>query len=63
VLAVTVLAAEAMWAEVLAKGALIAGPDLGPELVAACGACGLLIDGAGDLHTIGEFERFVAWAA
>jgi FAD:protein FMN transferase len=60
VASVTVLAAEAAWAEVLAKAALIAGPDLGPPLVADAGACGLMITDDGELAELGDIWRFAA---
>ncbi len=60
VASVTVLAAEAAWAEVLAKAALLAGPDRGPEMVADAGACGVMITDAGDLSEIGDIGRYAA---
>ncbi len=58
--AVTVLAAQAMWAEVVAKAALIAGPVLGVELLADSGACGFLVDDDGRHLPVGDLSRFVA---
>jgi thiamine biosynthesis lipoprotein len=43
VAAVVVIAAEAWWAEVLAKAALVAGPDLGAELLERHGAQGWMV--------------------
>ncbi len=57
---VTVLAAEAMWAEVLAKAALIAGPDRGLELLSASGACGFLVDDERHQRSAGDLPGFVA---
>ncbi len=57
---VTVLAAEAMWAEVIAKAALIAGPDRGLGLVAGSGACGFLVEDDGRCRSTGDLARFVA---
>jgi thiamine biosynthesis lipoprotein len=58
VASVTVLAAEAMWAEVLAKAALLAGPIHGPELVAEAGLCGLLATDDGAESVIGDLGVF-----
>jgi FAD:protein FMN transferase len=60
VASVTVLAAETAWAEVLAKAALLAGPDRGPELVAEAGACGVMITDSGALSEIGDIGRYAA---
>ena len=60
VASVTVLAAEAMWAEVLAKAALIAGRELGSELVVAAGACATMVGVDGSVTPVGGIERFVA---
>ena len=56
----TVLAGEAAWAEVLAKAALLAGPDRGPELVAEAGVCGLMITDNGDVLELGDIGRYAA---
>ncbi len=48
VAAVTVVAAEAAWAEVLSKAAFVAGPDRGAELIERCGAAGLLVTDEGE---------------
>lgn len=56
--AVTVLSRQTAWAEVLTKAAFVAGPVLGQELVAATGAAGLFVSGAGDVIRVGGFERF-----
>ena len=55
---VTVVAAQAWWAEVLAKAALVAGLDAGVELLEAAGVAGLLRTDDGRVHTAGGFERF-----
>ena len=56
----TVLAADAAWAEVLAKAALLAGPVRGAELVAEAGVCGVMITDAGDLRELGDLGRYAA---
>jgi len=55
---VTVLAAEASWAEVLSKAAFVAGADQGPTLLEGSGACGLLVHDDGSVTRVGGFERF-----
>lgn len=55
---VTVLAAEAAPAEVLAKSAYLAGPVAGRELIEASGAAGLLVTDAGDVVEAGPIGRF-----
>jgi FAD:protein FMN transferase len=58
VVAATVVAADATWAEVYAKAAVIAGPDDGRRLIADAGLAGLLVTrsgdgvGPGDLHCV-----------
>jgi thiamine biosynthesis lipoprotein len=57
---VTVLAAEAGWAEIVAKAAFLAGCEGGPALVASSGAAALFVIDSGALlraGDIGEFER------
>ena len=60
VAAVTVVAAEAAWAEVLAKAAFVAGPQEGIALLAASGADGLVVGDGGAVHETAGFERFLA---
>jgi len=60
VTSVTVLAADAARAEVLAKAALLAGPVRGAELVAEAGVCGVMITDAGDLRELGDLGRYAA---
>jgi thiamine biosynthesis lipoprotein len=50
--AVTVVAATAWWAEVLAKAAFLAGPAEGAEQILAAGASGVLIDDGGFVHPL-----------
>ncbi len=57
--AVTVLAAEAVWAEVVAKAALLAGLDAAPGLIAGLGLTGLLVDTEGIAWTLPGLEEFV----
>ena len=57
--AVTVVAAEAAWAEVLAKAAFVAGAAEGVELLTASGAEGLLVRDDGAVHETAGFERFL----
>lgn len=56
--AVTVVAAEASWAEILSKATFVAGADDGAALLAGSGACGLLVHDDGSLTRVGGFERF-----
>jgi thiamine biosynthesis lipoprotein len=55
---VTVLAAEAAPAEVLAKAAFLGGPDSGRELVEARGAAALFVTDGGDVIEVGPIARF-----
>jgi thiamine biosynthesis lipoprotein len=55
---VTVLAADAWRAEVLAKAAFVAGPELGAELVTDAGATGLFVSDAGEVIELSGLERF-----
>jgi len=56
--AVTVIAGEAQWAEVLAKAALVLGIDLGIALIESSGAAALLVDDDGEaIRTVG-FDAF-----
>jgi thiamine biosynthesis lipoprotein len=54
-----VLAAEAAWAEVLAKSALIAGAAVGAELVGRFGATGLLYLADGSIRRLDGVEAFL----
>ena len=56
--AVVVIAGEALWAEVLAKAALIAGPDEGSALVGRFGATGLLISESGNITPLPGLEEY-----
>ena len=56
--AVSVLAAHAWQAEVLAKAALVAGIDAGTALIERLGADALLVDRHGALHRTAGFGRF-----
>jgi thiamine biosynthesis lipoprotein len=55
---VTVLAAEAAWAEMVAKAAFVAGVRDGPDLVERSGAAALFVSDDGDLIRAGGFEAF-----
>jgi thiamine biosynthesis lipoprotein len=55
---VTVLAAEAWWAEVLAKAAFVAGSADGAQLVADHGATGLLVHDDGRLDELDGLGAF-----
>ncbi|HWB37701.1 MAG TPA: FAD:protein FMN transferase, partial [Rugosimonospora sp.] len=59
VAAAVVVAGTAAWAEVLAKAALIAGPDEGPALLARSGAPGLLILDSGALRRCAGIEVYL----
>jgi thiamine biosynthesis lipoprotein len=61
VASVTVVAADAHWAEVLAKAALIAGVSAGITLLESLGVAGLLVTGSGAAHAAGAWERYVTW--
>lgn len=61
VAAVTVVAAQAHWAEVLAKAALIAGLPAGSELLRSHGVAGVLVTGDGTVHRAGPWERYESW--
>ena len=60
VLAATVVASEAAWAEVLAKAALLAGADDGIELLEGSGVAGLLVLEGGAVACVGDIGRFEA---
>lgn len=58
----TVVAADATWAEIFAKAALVAGRQEGAELVAAAGLAGLLVTddhGERQLHTAGDLQTYL----
>lgn len=59
--AVTVVAAQAHWAEILAKSALLAGRQAGAHLLETHGLSGLLVDGNGDVLRVGSMERYEGW--
>jgi thiamine biosynthesis lipoprotein len=59
--AVTVVAAEVHWAEVLAKGALVAGSGAGTRLLDAHRVAALLVTETGDLHRVGRMEVYERW--
>ena len=61
VASVSVVAAQAHWAEVLAKAALIAGLDAGSALLTRHGVAGLMVTEDGTEHPAGTWERFVTW--
>lgn len=58
-LAVTVVAAEAMWAEVFAKAVLIAGSVEGAALLDTVGLPALLVDESGTVTSVGAMESFL----
>lgn len=58
---VSVVAAEAHWAEVLAKSALVAGVTAGTSLLQKWGVAGLLVTEDGAAHPAGPWKEFVAW--
>lgn len=60
---VTVVAADTLWAEVLAKAALIAGRRAGAALLEGFGIAGLMITDSGTFHPVGDWERFATWTA
>jgi thiamine biosynthesis lipoprotein len=60
VAAVTVVAAQAARAEVLAKAAFLAGIDEGRRLLDAAGVGGLIVDDTGTAHVAGQLEGMVA---
>jgi len=57
--AVTVVAAEAMWAEVYAKAALIAGATAGTELLEGAGLSALLVTDDSQLRPVGAIDGFM----
>ena len=60
VVAVTVIAADAAWAEVMAKAALIAGTSGGPELIGRFGLTGLLVLTDGTVWTLPGLDAHIA---
>lgn len=56
--AVTVVAGEAWWAEVLAKAAFLAGPVDGARLLNSHGVTGILFDDEGVAHHVDRLEAF-----
>jgi thiamine biosynthesis lipoprotein len=55
---VTIVASQAVWAEVLAKAVFVAGPAAGAELAARFGASGVLVHQSGAvtyLPGVGDF--------
>lgn len=62
VVCATVVAADATWAEIIAKAAVIAGPDRGAALIADAGLAGLLVVRTGDTRDVrhaGDIEAFL----
>jgi FAD:protein FMN transferase len=59
--AVTVIAAEAHWAEILAKSALVAGRDAGTQLLNSHGLAALLVTDTGDVVRVGDMEGHERW--
>jgi thiamine biosynthesis lipoprotein len=57
--AAVVVAGAAVWAEVLAKAALIAGPDEGAALIGRFGATGLLILDRGEVSNLPGLEEYL----
>jgi thiamine biosynthesis lipoprotein len=55
---VTVVAGEAWWAEVLAKAAFVAGPEVGAALVSGAGATGLLVRDDGRVEELLGLDAF-----
>jgi thiamine biosynthesis lipoprotein len=58
VTAVTVVASEASWAEVLAKAAFLAGVDEGIRLLRAAGLTGFVFDDSACVHRVAGLEVF-----
>jgi FAD:protein FMN transferase len=61
--AVTVVAAQAHWAEILAKAALIAGKDVGRQLLEHNGLSALLVSEDGDIERVGSMEGYEGWTS
>jgi thiamine biosynthesis lipoprotein len=60
IVAVTVIAADAAWAEVMAKAALIAGTTGAPELIGRFGLTGLLVLTDGTVWTLPGLDDHIA---
>ena len=58
-LSVSVLAAEALWAEVYAKAALVAGAADGVALLVDAGLAAVLVTDGHDVITAGDIDRFL----
>src|SRR4051812_37706250 len=58
VASVTIVGADAMWAEVIAKAVLVAGLDAGAALVERVGATGLVVTDDGSVITLPFIEDF-----
>lgn len=54
----TVVAAEAVWAEVVAKAAFVAGTTGGAATVVASGTAGLLVDDDRGVRRIGPLAAY-----
>lgn len=59
--AVSVVAAEAHWAEVFAKSVLVAGLDAGRQLLDSHGLAALLVTDTGELIRVGVMEGYERW--
>jgi thiamine biosynthesis lipoprotein len=59
--AVTVVAAQTHWAEVLAKAALVGGEDDGRRLLEAHGLSALLVRGDGEVLRVGSIREYEPW--
>lgn len=57
--AVSVVAAEAMWAEVFAKAALIAGSTEGRMLIEDAGLSAVFVTAAGEMHDVGAMDQYL----
>ena len=59
-LSVTVVGASAMWAEVYAKAAFVAGPEGGRQLLASAGVTGIFVHASGAIERRPGVEEFVS---
>jgi FAD:protein FMN transferase len=59
--AVSVVAAEAHWAEIFAKSALVAGLDAGRALLDSHDLAALLVTDTGEVVLVGAMEGYVQW--
>lgn len=59
--AVTVVAAQAHWAEILAKSALVAGQETGARLLATHGLSALLVTNLGEVLRVGSMKEYEGW--